>query len=411
VVPGAANSKGTIRKNPRERLEPCGKLQAMNFPIHGEVAPGFEPVRAAFQQNFTADIEVGASLCVLQRGQMVVDLWGGFRDRALSEPWTRDTLVNVYSTGKGPAAIAVAAVVASGRLDYGAPVRRYWPELKAARYGLTVAQLLSHQAGICGLRAPLTVADLYDWEGMCRRLADEEPFWEPGTAMGYHAITWGFLAGELVRRATGSTLGQVLRQRIAQPVEADFHLGVPSADLDRIAPLIGANNARHQPADPPGTPRVPGLHATALANPAIRPYRDVFTRAWQQAEIAASNGHGTGRGIARIYGALANAGVLEGTRLLPPQIIDALCTQEWGLQPDLVLGRSVRRGRGVILNTNSMFGPNAGSFGHSGTGGSVGFADPDAGLGFGYAMNQLHGEVTGVSRAERLIAAVYQCIS
>jgi CubicO group peptidase (beta-lactamase class C family) len=386
--------------------------------VQGHTAPGFEAVREVFARNFSDNIEVGASFCVLQHGTTVVDLWGGFRDRAGAEPWCDDTLVNVYSTTKGPAAVALATVVEAGDLDYVAPVADYWPELRAARGGLTVAQMLSHQAGICGVREPLQVTDLYDWAAMRARLERAEPLWEPGTAMGYHAIVWGFLVGELVLRTTGKTLGQVLRERICAPLGADFHLGVSDADLDRIAPLIGPNHARGQTAATArsNTESVtrPALNAMALENPLIRPYQDVFSRPWQQAEIAASNGHASGRGIARIYGALAAGGELDGVRILQPQSIDAMCVQEWGMEPDLVLGRSLRRGRGVILNTflqgEGMFGPNPESYGHTGTGGSLGFADPKMGLGIGYAMNQLHGSVAGATRAQRLVAAVYGCL-
>ena len=249
---------------------------------------------------------------------------------------------------------------------------------------------------------------------MCRRLEDEEPFWEPGTAMGYHAIVWGYLVGELVRRATGKALGIVLRDQVSKPLGADFHLGVGDADLHRIAPLIRASQSDKQGS----RSRVSGgslaLNAIALENPIIRPYRDVFSKPWQRAEIAASNGHSNARGIATIYGALANQGELRGVHILRPPSIDALCVQEWGMEPDLVLGRSVRRGRGVILNTvvneQPMFGPNVRSYGHSGTGGSLGFTDPDAGLGFGYAMNRLHATVAGASRSARLLAAVYDCL-
>ena len=386
----------------------------MNFPIRGRVAPGFEAVRLVFERNFTDGIDVGASFCVLRRGTTLVDLWGGFRDRACEDPWTENTLVNIYSTTKGPVAAALATVVEDGHLDYSARVAAYWPQLRAARGGLTVAELLSHQAGICGIRAPLNVSDLYEPAAMSRRLELEEPFWDPGTAMGYHAITWGFLVGELVVRATGKTLGRVLRERVAGPLSADFHLGVADDDLHRIAPLIGANHARYQPSGTgPSTPPTP-LHAVALENPAIRPYRDVFSKPWQQAEIGASNGHSNARGIARIYAALADGGRLDGARILKAQSVDAIRVEEWGMQRDLVLGRSVRRGRGVILNTwveeQPMFGPNQNAFGHSGTGGSVGFADPDAELGIGYAMNQLHGTVVGRSRAQRLGDAVYACL-
>ena len=385
----------------------------MSVPIEGYVAPGFDAVGEVFASNFTAGVEVGASFCVMQRERVLVDLWGGFCDQAGSRPWCADTLVNVYSTTKGLAAAAVAAVVASGSLDYQAPVQQYWPELRAARSGLTVTQLLSHQAGLCAIDTPISVGDLYDWGGMCRRLEAQEPRWPPGTAAGYHAITWGFLVGELVRRATGQSLAEVFRQHIAAPLDADCYIGLPDAEFHCAADLIGPNRARKaQPAraaaEEAGSR--PALNAVVMENPLIRPYADACSTGWRRAELAASNGHANGRGIARIYAALAgaeNGGDIGATQIVPAEQVAALRTEVWGRQPDLVLGYPMRRGRGVNLNTRGEFGPSAEAFGHTGTGGSLGFADPERGIGVGYAMNQLWGGTDANSRAGRLVAALY----
>ncbi len=218
-----------------------------DFPVHGSVAPGFEAVRSVFERNFTDDIEVGASFCAIVDGETVVDLWGGFQDRACTRPWNEDTLVNVYSTTKGVASVAFATLVEDGLINYDAPVAAYWPEFRAGRNGLTVGQLLSHQSGVCGLRQKITVRDLYDWSAMVERMAAEEPFWEPGTAAGYHAVLWGYLPGELALRTTGKTLGEVLAERIARPLDADVHLGLPTAEHGRVADLVGPNHARIQP--------------------------------------------------------------------------------------------------------------------------------------------------------------------
>ena len=377
----------------------------MTDAVLGTTALGFEPVRDAFAQHFREGIEVGAALSIYRAGEPVVNLHGGSIDPAGQTPWTERTLVNVYSTTKGPAAIAFATLLDDGLLDYEAPVRRFWPELSAAADGLTVGDLLSHRGGLCGLDEPLSVEDLYDWPKMIRLLEAQKPFWTPGSASGYHAVTWGYLPGELIRRIAGETLSRRLHERICARVKADFHLGLAAADCDRVAPLVGPNRARIRRENQVRSASAPGpLHALALQNPLIRPYQDASSRPWQQAEIAASNGHGTAEGVARIY-----AGVLSG-RLLSPGALAALLEERVGLEPDLVLGHPIRRGAGVILNTAGMFGPSADAWGHSGAGGSTGFADPTTGTAFAYVMNQMRDDEGERTRAGRLIEAYYGCL-
>ena len=378
----------------------------VDFPVHGTTAPGFERVRGVFERNFTDDIEVGASFSAVVGGETVVDLWGGYQDRDCSRPWLADTLVNVYSTTKGVASATLATVVEDGALDYDAPVKDYWPEFRAGANGLSVGQFLSHQSGVCGLREPVTVADLYDWTRMTERIAAEEPHWEPGTAAGYHAILWGYLAGELARRITGKSLGQLLRERIAGPLGADFHIGLPDSEHHRVADLIGPNHARKQP-DPASLlgAKMPPLFRFALQNPSVRPWQDACTAPWRCAEIAAANGHGNARGIARIYGALA-----DGERILKRETIAAMTVEEWGMSDDLVLGRPMRRGRGINLNTEGQYGPNPSAFGHNGAGGSIGFADPERRLGVGYAMNQMQPGIEADTRGNRLVREVFACL-
>lgn len=378
----------------------------IDFPVHGTAAPGFERVCDVFERNFTEDIEVGASFAAVVAGKTVVDLWGGYQDRECTRPWVADTLVNVYSTTKGIASAALATAVEDGALDYEAPVRDYWPDFRAGANGLTVGQFLSHQSGVCGLRDRVTVEDLYDWPRMTARIAAEAPHWEPGTAAGYHAILWGFLAGELALRTTGRSLGELVRERIASPLNADFHIGLPDAEHGRVANLVGPNHARRQP-DPATLlgVRMPPLFRYALQNPSIRPWGDACTPPWRRAEIAAANGHGNARGIARIYGALA-----DGKRVLERRTIAAMTVEEWGMADDLVLGRPMRRGRGINLNTEGQYGPNPDAFGHNGAGGSIGFADPDRRLGIGYAMNQMQPGIEADTRGSRLVRAVFECL-
>ena len=381
----------------------------MTFPLHGSVSTGFEPVAEVFERNFTEDIEVGAGFCVVVDGEVVVDLWGGFQDRAQTRPWGENTLVNVYSTTKGIAALAFARLVETGAISYDQPVAEHWPELKAGEGGLTVGQLLSHQGGLCGVSPKISVADLYDWSSMCRLLEAQEPFWPPGTAAGYHAILWGFLPGELCRRLTGRSLGEWLREEITEPLGADFHIGLAASNHDRVADLIGPNHARMQPDwSTIANIELPPLYPVALQNPSIRPFRDACSPEWRQAEIAAANGHGTARGIATVYGNAVRSDA--ASRKIGSAAIDALTIEEVGESEDLVLGRQLRRGRGVILNTDAQYGPNAASFGHSGAGGSYGFADPDRRLGMGYAMNQMQPGIEADTRGQRLIRVVYDAL-
>ena len=383
-----------------------------HFPIHGTAASGFERVRDVFERNFVDDIEVGASFCAIVDGETVVDLWGGYQDRACTRPWNENTLVNVYSTTKGIASIAFAALVEDGLIDYDAKVAEYWSEFRAGRNGLTVGQLLSHQSGVCGLREKVTIADLYDWQRMIARIAAEDPFWDPGTAAGYHAVLWGYLPGELALRATGESLGTLLATRVAGPLGADVHLGLPTAEHGRVADLVGPNHARIQPdlATLMGV-KMPPLFKYALQNPSIRPWQDACSAPWRSAEIAAANAQANARGIARIYGALARGGELDGVRVLDEDTIAAMCREEVGERDDLVLGRPLRRGRGVILNTLNMYGPTPATYGHSGAGGSVGFADPALKLGIGYAMNQMQPGIETDTRGNRLVRAVLDALA
>ena len=379
----------------------------MQVEVQGTVAPGFESVRAAFAANWD-DVEVGASVCVVHHDETVVDLWGGWQDRDLSRPWTKDTLVNVYSTTKGLATLVVARLHADGGIDYEAPVTEYWPEFGAAgKDEVTVAGLLAHKAGVCGVETALTVEDLYDWEKMTALLAAQAPLWPLGADGGYHAVTWGYLPGELVRRITGKSLGAYARETLTGPIGADFWIGLPTSEHHRVADLIGPNHARST-----DTPQVAGLAAEpsklfqlALQNPPIRPFKDACSAAWRSAEIAAANGQANARGIAQVYGACVGE-----EPIVPAASLAAACQSEVSGQLDLVLSTDTRRSRGFILNSNAAYGPNRDAFGHGGAGGSLGFADPDAGIGFGYAMNQMQPGMPQTTRAGRLVAALYDCL-
>jgi CubicO group peptidase (beta-lactamase class C family) len=381
--------------------------------IEGECESRFAAVRDVFARSFETG-EVGAALAVTIAGQPVIDLWGGHCDAARTRPWTRDTLVNVYSTTKGMTALCANRLAERGRLDLDAPVARYWPEFAAAgKQQVPVRWLLSHQAGVPALREDVPGAKRFDWRFWIEALAAEAPWWEPGTRHGYHALSFGYLVGEVVRRVDGRSLGSFFRQEFSEPLGLDFHIGLAEPEDARVAELLAA---------PPSPPGAPSLFAAArkqprslvgrvFGNPTIE-VGDVNTRAWRAAEIPAVNGHGTARGLARIYGALASGGVLDGVQVLSPdQIARANREQAKGL--DAVLDPlHTRFGLGFMLTQPMIpFGPNPRSFGHPGFGGSIAFADPDARLGFAYTMNQLQTGLGGDARGFALIGALYKALT
>jgi CubicO group peptidase (beta-lactamase class C family) len=375
--------------------------------IGGFVAPGFEAVRDRFAANFARDDayqEVGAALAVHRGEDLVVDLWAGWRDAAKTVPWTPDTLVNVWSTTKGVTAIAVARLVDQGRLDYDAPVVRYWPEFGAnGKAEITVSQLLSHQAGLPGFADPITLAEFYDWETATSRLAAQAPMWLPGTKNSYHAMTYGFLAGELIRRASGLSVGAYLAEAVAGPLGADVHIGLPQVLEPRVAPLIAPRIAA--PFDPAAM--APEALA-AVTNPDMEPTLP-NDRAWRAAEIPAGNGHASARGLARLYAAVASGGTQDGVGLMRRETVEALIAVQTE-RVDLLLGVAPRWAHGVTRNPLGLYGPHPGTFGHAGWGGSFGCADLGTGVAIGYVLNQMGERVVGDPRSSALAEAVFSCV-
>ena len=379
----------------------------METTIHGRVAPGFEPVRRTFAENFERDDayrELGASLAVYVGGERVVDLWGGWRDQARMTPWTQDTLANVWSATKGVAAIEVAALVDRGLLDYDVPVVRYWPEYgQNGKEKTTVAQLMSHQAGLPGFVEPMPLTDFYDWEIVTSRLAAQAPMWEPGTKNSYHAMTYGFLAGELVRRASGLSVGRYLAELIAGPLSADVFIGLPESEEDRVAPLVPS--ALQRDFEPQA---MPPEAVIAVTNPDMRPTLP-NERAWRAAEIPAGNGHASGLGLAKLYGALANGGELDGVRLMGPKTIAALSALQTD-RPDILLGVPAYWRNGMSGNVGETFGPDPDTIGHSGWGGSFGCFNAARRVGIGYVLNQMGDRTIGDPRCVALSNAVFACL-
>jgi CubicO group peptidase (beta-lactamase class C family) len=374
---------------------------AETIEVSGHVALGYEAVKDAFAKNLADGLDVGASFAVMRGSDVLVDLHGGIADMADGRLWDSDTLVNVFSTTKGPTALSVAILVDRGLLSYDDTVAKHWPDFAAnGKEAITVGQLLSHQGGVCGLRQPITVEKYYDWNYMCRELAAMKPFWTPGDGSGYHAVTYGFLAGELVRRVDGRTPGTFIAEEISAKVDADFHVGLPASEDARVAPLIKSPTAAPLTGDTPADYTI-----AALGNPVLKP-REANTREWRAAEIPAANGHGTARGLARIYAPLAHGGELDGVRLIGS---DALrkATAEQCCGVDRNLSIDTRWGAGFLLNNDDAYGPNDTTFGHSGWGGSMAFADPVAGISVAYTMNQMGSNLRGDPRTLGLVGAVY----
>lgn len=387
--------------------------------IHGECAARFRRVREVFEENFRRRHEVGAAVAVVHDGEPVVDLWGGWADQARTRPWQRDTIANVYSCTKALVAICAHQLVERGRLDLDAPVAEYWPEFAARGKGaLPVRWLLSHRAGLPAVRETLPPEALYDWTMITAALAAEEPWWEPGTAHGYHAVTFGWLVGEVVRRVDGRSPGTYFRDEVARPLGLDFHIGLADREHGRVAELSDLTMAAADEldADAIGLAQVilsdpDSMTARAFLNPPSMAL-GVNNPEWRRAEIPGANGHGAARDLARVYGALARGGDLDGVHVLDPAAIARL-RGEQSRGRDLVLQVDTRFGLGVMLpqpRPDARFGPGANAFGHPGAGGALGCADPDARIGVGYVPNRLGPHILVDPRATALIDAIYQSL-
>lgn len=372
--------------------------------VGGFTQDRYAAVRAAFEENLASGADLGASFCATVEGETVVDLWGGFADPARTRPWERDTIVNVYSTTKTMTALCALILADRGELDFDAPVARYWPEFAAGgKEGVKVSHLLAHSAGLSGWKEKISTEDLYDWEKATALLAAQAPYWEPGTRPGYHALTQGYLVGEVVRRITGKSLGTFFREEVAEPLGADFHIGLPASEDARVAELI-------PPA--PGTAAGDGRQSELQANMSNNPGIDVSatrTRAWRGAEIPAAGGTGNARSIAEVHAILANGGVAKGKRFLS----EAGCRKALELQiegEDLILGGPARFGLGFGLAGGVVPLPSPNTIYWGGYGGSLAIIDMDARTSFGYAMNRMLGTTTGDTRAFGLAMAMWAAL-
>ena len=361
--------------------------------VSGWCDPGFAAVRSEFATNFRERGELGAAVCVSVHGRVVVNLCGGWRDSARREPWTADTLVNVFSVGKGLVAACAARLAGERRLDPDARVARYWPEFAAAgKAEVTVRELLSHQAGVPAIREPLPAGSALDWPLMTRMLAAEAPWWPRGSGHGYHVNTFGFGVGELIRRITGTTPGRFLARELAGPLGADVHIGLAAREHSRVAEFSWGSSGASRPAsaaEPDAAVRDQMALLAYVNPPDFSGFGVVNTAAWRSAEIPSANAHASAAGVARVYAALAAGGSLDSCRVVDTAAL-ADATEEQVYGPDLVLHRPSRFGLGFQLtHVERPHGRGPRCFGHFGAGGSVGFGDPDAGLAFGYVTSQM----------------------
>jgi CubicO group peptidase (beta-lactamase class C family) len=368
--------------------------------IAGFALKRLSAVKDAFAANFEAGEELGARFTLVEAGEVVVDLWAGHADRKRTRPFDDTTLTPVFSTTKAVAALLMARLVDQGKLDYGQTVASIWPEYgQAGKDQITVEQALSHQDGLPGFPEPMEPTEWFDWDAICTRLAAMAPMWPPGTASGYHPITFGYIAGEIFRRIEGRTMGTVLREDLAQPFGLEFWIGLPDAEFDRVADL-------QRPSSVPsfGEHNEPTRAAflTPWASPAGRSQAE-----WRRMELPSANGHGTALALARLMGALANDGWLDGETILSPALI-AEASRERIRGQDLVVPYEMSWGAGFMRNeTTHPWGPGAQTFGHSGWGGSCAFADPERRLAGAYVMNRQSTYLLGDRRPKRLIEAAY----
>ena len=371
---------------------------SLDVEIHGSCDAKYAPVKEAFVENFRQGLEVGASLCVTEAGRTVVDLWGGHADEHRLAPWQEDTLIVVYSTSKIMVALCGLMLVDRRLIDLDAPVARYWPEFaENGKEKLPVRYLFSHSSGLPGWDEPISMETLCDWDRATGTLAKQKPWWEPGRASGYHMLSMGYLIGELVRRVTGKSIGTFFRTEVADPLGADFHIGLDVADLARASRII-IGDAR-------AFDTVPGSIADrVLNNPQAANFGSTASR---MAEIPSSNGHGNARSIARVGSAIAMGGELDGVRLLSRAILDEALREQIYVT-DLVIEAPVRWGLGMGLPSAEFPLPNPHTLHWGGFGGSFCIMDLDARICCAYAMNCMLGShVSGDPRNERIQEALF----
>lgn len=388
------------------------KLEARDATFHfgGRFEPEFRAVADAFIENFSVEDELGAACSIVHDGRTVVDIWGGWRDGSMTTRWDAPTTVCMMSVAKGITAICFNMLIDRGLVDPDAFVVEYWPEYgQNGKETTRVRHFLDHTAAVPVLTTnPLWPGAMFDREAIVRALEAQEPLWEIGTKAAYHVHHQGFLLGEIMRRVTGKTVGPFLRDEVAGPLRAEYYIGgMTPEEQARVAEVIPNMDAALFAAKDGQDQN--SLKALAFRQNPDEPWVVTMNRPeWRTVEVASGSGHGNARGVARIYGALGNGGSLDGVTLMRPETIEAMIVEQHN-QTEALQERPYHQALGVLLNTPEAvyMGPNARSFGHHGIGGSIGFCDPDAGVGFSYACNKMHAVGTNGPRAARLIDAFY----
>lgn len=365
--------------------------------IEGEYDEGFAGVAETLGRQLDDGSDIGASVAVIRDGETVLDIWGGFQDAERTVPWKSDTIVNVFSTTKTMTSLCALILADRGELDFHAPVAKYWPEFaEAGKADIEVRELMGHTAGLSGWEQPVALEDLADWERCTSLLAGQAPWWEHGTQSGYHAVTQGYLVGEVVRRITGTTIGRFFKENVADPLGADFHIGLPAEEDQRVAPLVPP---------PPADLRASGLSELAvrtLGNPEITGHVTA-EKWWRRAEIPAVNGHGNARSVAAIQSVVACGGEVRDVRLLSEQGLEAIF-EEQSNGRDLVLAVPLRFGMGFGLASETMpMGPRTCAWG--GYGGSLVVNDLDSRTTVAYVMNRMEPGLVGDQRGASIVIA------
>ena len=372
-----------------------------DYPISGFVAPGFEPVQEAFEANFGEDKELGAGFSAYLAGDLIVDLRGGFADRSKDKLWDERTIVPVYSTTKPIAALVLARAIDALPAGFETPVADIWPAFAAAgKDAVTIAELVSHQAGLPGFAEPIDPGLWLDPPACAEALAALAPMWPLGSAHGYHPLSWGYLIGEIVRRIDGRSLGTILHEEIAALAEIDFQIGTPASHHHRVAEIM-------RPRALPDLGEINDATRAAFLTKWSSPDRGGAI--WREIEIPSANGIGTARAVAQLYGIYAHGGELNGKRVVSDIAFDAL-TQSRVKGQDLVLPYVTEFAAGVMRNNLGLYGPNPDTLCHSGWGGSLAFGDPDRLLSAAYVMNRQSNSLQADPRATRLIQALYGCL-
>jgi len=393
------------------RISQTFSAKTRDVPLTGTFEPNYERVVNAFMANYREQDEVGSGLNIVRDGESVVDIWGGWRDGAQTREWQRDTLVCVMSVSKGIAALAFNMLIDRGLVDVDLPVAHYWPEFgENGKQHLPVRYLLDHRSGLPVITEPLWPGAIFDREAMVKALAAQAPLWEPGTTAAYQVTTQGYMLGEIMRRVTGKSLPAFVQQEIAGPLDADFLLGGLSLrDQLRCAEVLPNLDAKLLAAK---EGEKESLRARTMLQYPTESWPIVLnSQPWRESEIASGNGHGTACAIARIYGVFAGGGEAMGRRFMRAASIENMITEQH-YRIEIVQDRHYHQGLGILLNSPDAvyMGPNPRSFGHHGVGGSIGFADPDAHIGFSYVVNRFHAVGTNGPRARRLIDALYESL-